>query len=187
MGAMAKRRRRRKAGRPRNIEAKRHPNNSVVRSERLEATKECHDKRVAALRKLAAKPIDFDDLKAMAKEGDAGWYIGRLRLVGKITQQQRDAAERYKSAIDAYKSALRVFDPPAEPKAMDIGKISGRINESDEDHQRRFERAKADYERLYHALADHGHNMVRTVTRALNDEEVDIETLRTGLEILSGV
>ena len=184
MAAMTKRKgRRRKSGRKRNITAPRKPSGKI-RYERLGATPEYHQKRLGMLRRLAGKPIDMEDLQRMAKDGDAGWFIGQLRLVGRISQEQRDAAHRFKMATAEYKAALLL---PKPPRALDVGRVLGASVESEEQYRRRFQRAKQTYERYDTALRNCGHLVTRDVVAALNDEEVNLERLKVGLDALASV
>lgn len=122
--------------------------------------------------------------RELAGEGDAGWYIGRLYLLDVLTQRQRDAADRLKRAARAYEAVLGA---PKLPHALDMDRIAGSATESDEGYTRRFKRAKAAYDRMYAAMADRGHDVVRAVSRALNDEEVNIDLLRLGLNAVDDV
>ena len=120
----------------------------------------------------------------LAKDGDASWHIGRLFMVGAITEAQRDAADRYRRAIRAYQSVLGA---PRTPHALDMDRLSGIVPEADDAHTRRFKRAKRAYDRYHQALAQHGYSMIRAMTRALADEDIDINILRLGLDALADV
>ena len=172
MLAMAKKGRRAKSG-------ARYPSGKL-KPEIIKATPETL-KRRAELLAIQIRKHPYKWAKELAEQGDASWYIGRLFLLGVLTQEQRDAADRLKRAVHAYQAVL---DAPKHPHALDVDRIHGATTESDEAHTRRFRRAKAAYDRLHDAMSAHGHDVVRAVTKALNEEEPNIDHLRLGLNAI---
>lgn len=123
----------------------------------------------------------------LAKDPDAEWYIGRLFLCEVLTRRQRDAGDRYRKAIATYRQALcTAFGGPVDPRAMDLDRVAGRLQESDARLTRRFRRARREYDQLFEALSA-DRDVLRTVTAALRDEDVRLDWLRRGLDVLDGV
>jgi hypothetical protein len=121
---------------------------------------------------------------ALALDPDAGSYIGRLYLVGQITQRQKDAADKLRRASRSYEAVLGA---PQAPRALDMNRVNGTSTEDEAVHTRRFRRAKTGYERLYHALSLCGHDVVRAVAGGLRGEAVRLDWLRCGLDAIDEV
>lgn len=172
MLTMAKKGRRAKSG-------ARYPSGKL-KPEIIKATPETLNRR-ADLLAIEIRKHPYKLAHALAEHGDASWYVGRLFLLGVLTQQQRDAADRLKRIAHAYEAVL---DAPKHPHALDIDRVQGATTESDEAHSRRARRAKAAYYRLHDAMSVHGHDVVRAVTKALNEEEPSLDLLRLGLNAI---
>ena len=164
MGAMAKRRRRRKAGRIRS-QGPRFKSGGL-KYEKIDMTPEQLARRI--------KLVGVDNARA----GDAGWHVGRLFIWGEITEGQRDAAERWQKVSRRYEALLLV---PKKPEALSLGPPRGeRPDDPDE-----FAAVKKEYEICFHAVSSKGRNVLRAVTAAMGeDSDAPIDLVRTGLEAL---
>lgn len=116
-----------------------------------------------------------------AADPDAGWLIGRLYLAGQLSSTQRDAAKELLSVTKRYEALLLA------PKSVDsvlMLQPRGLSTESDAAYVKRFHKARRKYERLYHALADAGHDARTAVAKALNEQPASLALVRKGLNAL---
>lgn len=174
-----------RSGRPRKMDAKRQPDGRV-KPEVVGPSKEMLDRRIEVLSAMIAEyPQKF--AASMALDADAGWHIGRLYLVGQLSQRQKDAADRFRRVSRAYESVLGGLGAPQQPHALDMNRTAGLSNEDDAAYTKRFKRAKAAYERLQLAVSVHGHDVMRAVAGALRGEVVRLDWLRKGLDSIDEV
>lgn len=170
-----------RGGRPRKIGAERQPDGRP-KPEKIEPTAEMIDQRTQELaRVIRLYPVNI--AKSMARDPDAEWYIGRLRLAGVISVAERDSAHDWRQIADEYARLLMV---PKQPHALDMNRrdhtppptIEGEKSEA------HFKRVKYKYERYWDAVASCGPNVLRATTAALRGEEVSLQLLRKGLQAM---
>lgn len=170
-------------GRPRKHGVARQPDGRI-RPQKMAATDETLERRADALAPLIARH-PYLLAKEKAKDPDAEWYIGRLRLVGLITVPQRDAARGYQEVAMKYAALLK---GPKPAGALDMTHLGGSHDgEETERGTKEFRRAKRVYERHWNAVAAHGAEVLRAVAKALREEDCNLDLLRTGLDALAKV
>lgn len=174
---MAGAKRRRRAGRPRRANPEEKP-----RKQKDEGPPPHVLAQRYILMKGAVQAYPGAFAGPLAMDPDAAWLIGRLYLVRQLSREQRDAGEKLARAARAYE---RVLLAPRRPDSTHLLEPSGVSTESDQAHMKRFRRAKRNYDRLYEALADAGREALRAVSKALADEQPNLEHLRKGLNALA--
>lgn len=167
----AKRKKARARGRP-TLPGQRHPNGRLVwrPPEPAGPTPEILARR--------AELVGQDH----AKDPDAEWLIGRMRLNGQITASECEAGRRYRDTARRLERMMAAaFDGPRHYKAFDPrpGK-QGRPEVDDDDLRRTREQHDAAFE----ALTLAGWHARRAVANAVRDEPVALEALKVGLEAL---
>ena len=180
-----KKRRRRLAGRHRKLGVDRKPSGQIRRQRDAGPTPEALSQRARLLK--GAQGVDRQDLMGP----DAGWPIGRLYLAGLLTDGEgeaeceqavarRDAAYAFWKTGRVYASLLLA---PRQPSAIEPGRPA--VGRTNDDNQDQFVLIKATYDASVEALAEAGHDVLFAVSRAVNDQQVPIEILTRGLDVLA--
>lgn len=118
--------------------------------------------------------------------------LGRLNLLGTLSDDQYEAGRRFAQIVNLYKA---IIAPPAKPRSLDIGSVRGRSVIDDEECEAR----KISYNWAFEALAKTAmadgstspgiaHLAQRAVSAvAVHDEEcpTSIDYLRAGLDALA--
>ena len=180
----SKKRRRRLAGRHRKVGAERKPSGQIRRQRDAGPTPETLRQRAL---QLGGARVDRQDLMGP----DAGWPIGRLYLAGlladgttepdlELAVARRDAAHGFWKTGRVYASLLLA---PKQPSAVEPGRPA--VGRTNDDNQDQFVLIKATYDASVEALAEAGHEVLFAVSRAVNDQQVPIELLKRGLDVLA--
>ena len=123
----------------------------------------------------------------LAHREEAGWHFGRLYLVGAIDRYQYYAAQRLARVVWRYRRMLsRYSHASASDPAGAIAK--GVTEDLSEAAQRRFARARKDYDQVM-GILDGCSDLVRGAVMAAleRDEVADLSLLRQGLTALTVV
>lgn len=123
----------------------------------------------------------------LAHREEASWHFGRLYLVGAIDRYQYFAAQRLARVVWRYRRMLSRY---SHASASDPARTGGKASEEDlsEAAQRRFARARKDYEQMM-GILDGCSDLVREAVLAAleRDEVTDLSLLQRGLTALTAV
>ena len=180
--------RRRRAGRPRKVDAARFPGGKLRQDTRAGPTDE-----------LLAKRAELVG-SAYATHPDAGWLVGILYLRGElhpprvdteeeesaeeaqaradVARNRRDAAERFVRLSNQHR---RLIGAPQIPSAVDPLQTPGSDHPDDPAF---YARVRAEWFASIDALMDAGHMPMIAVIRACRDEWAPLSYLPAGLDAL---
>jgi hypothetical protein len=123
----------------------------------------------------------------LANRDDASWIFGRLYLVGALDYDQKAAAERLNFAVATYRRLLhRYHGPKLSNPNLDIPLIDGgREEDLSPAAEKRFEKARREYDRHMEILHACGQNVEEAVMNALEkDVLVSLALVCQGLNAL---
>jgi hypothetical protein len=117
-----------------------------------------------------------------ARDPDAEWLIGRLRITGHITHAECEAGRRYRDDVRRLARLMSLaFDGPRHYRAFDPRpERNGKPEVDDAD----LRRARDRYDGAFEALTLRGWAARRAVAGAIRDEQVPLGPLRDGLHAL---
>ena len=127
-------------GRPR-LDGPREPNGRLLRGWQVEETE-----RAATQVAVDARMRLYGLTEAMARQGEAGTEVGRMKLIGALSQDQYDASQRYLETVNAYQRAIGAKPDYTQPRDDGGGSVGT--------YEEFCRTARSNYEAMQHALRD---------------------------------
>jgi hypothetical protein len=133
-------------------------------------------------------PVLDHDVLLMADDERLEYPLGRLRVMGVVSEEEHDAGVRYGKIVRAYRMAISAPRPTAQGAAIAVvpDSLDGEaVPETDMTHDEWVERAASRFQETDRALKDSGsaaYREVRVVCVEPTSSCRSIEDLRQGLK-----